>query len=138
MKRKNKIKSIINDLDITPLLRFLLWRNVLLSSTSFLSSHFLPPFFLLSSLDIHFHRFSYLPSTFSNSFLIYLNILPQIFDHPTHIITLPCTSLVTLFFYTHLPPLFVISLLFPLVQTLLSVLLHFSSFLSFPRYPPQL
>ena len=138
MKRKNKIKSTVNDLDITPLLRFLLRRNVLLSSPSLLSSHFLPPFFLLSSSDIHFHRFSYLPSTFSNSFLIYLNILPQIFSHPTHITTSPCTFPVTPSFYIHLPPLLVVSPLFPLVRTLLLVFPHFSSFLSFPRYLPPL
>ena len=36
MNRENKIKSTVNDLDITPLLRFLLWRNSPFSSPNFL------------------------------------------------------------------------------------------------------
>ena len=100
------MKSTVNDLDITPLLRFLLWRNVLFSSLFFSSSHFLPPFLLLPSSNAHFHQSSYLSSTFSNFFPIYSSILPQIFNYPTHTTTLPYTSLVTPSFYIHqlLPP----------------------------------
>ena len=45
MKRKNKIKSTVNDLDITPLLRFLLWRNSPVSS----------PYFLIFFFYLFFH-----------------------------------------------------------------------------------
>ena len=62
------MKSTVSDLDITPLLRFLLQRNVLFPSLFFLSSHFLPPFLLLSSPNAYFHQSSYLPSTSSNLF----------------------------------------------------------------------
>ena len=55
MKRENKIKSTVNNLDITPLLRFFLWRNVLFSNLFLLSSYSLPPFFLLPSSNAHFH-----------------------------------------------------------------------------------
>ena len=138
MKRKDKIKFIINDLDITPLLRFLLWKNVLFSSLSLLSSRSLPPFFLLPSSDAHFHQFAYLPSTFSSSFLIYLNIPPRTFDHPTYTTTSLCTFLVTPSFYNLLPLSFVILLPFLLFQTLQLTLPHFLDFPFFPKCPPPL
>ena len=138
MKRGNKIKSTVNDLDITPLLRFLLQRNVLFSSLFFLSSRSPPPFFLLSFSSAHFRQSSYLPFTFSNSFLIYLNIPPQTFDHPTRTTALPYTSPVISFFCILPPPPPIVSLLLPPVQTLQSTPLCFSSFLSSSRYllPP--
>ena len=130
MKRENKIKSTI---DITPLLRFLLRRNVLFSHLFLLSSCSLPPFFLLPSSNACFHQFAYLSSTFSNSFPIYLNIPPRTFDHPTCTTTLLYTSLVTPFFYILPPPPLVISLLLPPVQTLQSTSLQFLSFLFSPK-----
>ena len=132
------MKSTINDLDITPLLRFLLRRNVLFSSLSFLFSCSLPPFFLLPFSSAHFCQSSYLPSTFSNSFLIYLNISPQTFDHPTRTTTSLCIFLVTPSFYNPFPLPLVVLLPFLLFQTLQSTLLHFSDFLFFPKCPPPL
>ena len=96
------MKSIVNDLDITPLLRFLFQRNVLFSNLFFLFSCFLPPFFLLSFSNALFCQSVNLPSTFSNSFPIYLSIPPQIFNYPTHTTTSPYTSLVTPSFCIHL------------------------------------
>ena len=138
MKRGNKIKSTVNDLDITPLLRFLLWRNVLFSSLFFLSSHSPPPFFLLPFSSVYFRQSSYLPSTFSSSFLIYLNIPPRTFDHPTYTTTSLCTFLVTPSFCNLLPLSFVILLPFLLFQTLQSTLPHFLDFPFFPKCPPPL
>ena len=123
------MKSTVNHLDITPLLRFLLWRNVLFSSPFFPSSCFLPPFLLLSSPDAYFHQSSYLASTSFNSFPIYLDILPQIFNHPTHITTLPYTSLAAPSFCILHPPPLVVLLLLPPIRTLQSTSLHFLSFL---------
>ena len=128
------MKSTINNLDITPLLRFLLQRNVLFSNLSLLSFCSLPPFFLLPSSNARFHQFAYLPSTFSNSFPIYLNILPRTFDHPIHTTTSLYTSPVIPFFCTLPPPPLVILLLLLPVQTLQSTFLRFSSFLSSPKY----
>ena len=127
------MKSIINDLDITPPLRFLLWRNVLFSNLFLLSFCFLLPFFLLFFPDAFFHQSSYLSSTFSNFFPIYLDILPQIFDHLTHITTLLYTSLAARSFYILQPPPLVISLLLFSVRTLQSTPLHFLSFLFSPE-----
>ena len=130
MKREDKIKSPINDLDITPLLRFLL------SNLFFLFFHSPPPFFLPLFSNACFCQSVYPSSTSSNFFPIYLNIPPRTFNHPTHTATLPYTSLATPFFCI-LPPLpLLISLLFLLVQTPLSTLLHFLNFLSSPRYLP--
>ena len=128
------MKSTINNLDIISLLRFLLRRNVLFSSLFFLSFHLLSSFFFLSSSNAHFCQSAYLPSIFSNSFLIYSSIPPQTFDHPTHTVILPYTFPVTSSFCTHLllPPIF--SLLSLFSQTLQSILLHFSNFLSSPKY----
>ena len=136
MKRENKIKSTVNGLDITSLLRFLLQRNVLFFSLSLLSFHSLLLFFLLSFSSARFHQSFYLPSTFSNSFLIYLNIPLQTFNCPTRTTALPYTSLVIPFFYILPPPPLVISLLLPPVQTLQLILPHFLSFLFSPRYLP--
>ena len=133
MKRENKIKSTVNDLNITPFLRFLLQRNVLFSSLSLLSFRSLSPFFFLLSSNICFHQFAYLPSTFSNSFPIYLNIPPQTFDHPTHTTTLLYTFPVTPFFCILPPPPLVILLLLPPIRTLQSTSLHFVSFLFSPK-----
>ena len=100
------MKSTVNDLDITPLLRFLLQRNVLFSNLFLLSSRFLPPFFLLFFLNTRFHQSVYSPSTFSNFFPIYLSTPPQIFNCPTHITASPYTSPVIPSFCTPLlPPL---------------------------------
>ena len=128
------MKSIVNDLDITPPLRFLLWRNVLFSNLFLLSFRFLPPFLLLSSPDAYFCQSSYLLSTSSNFFPIYLDILPQIFDHTTHTTTLPYTSLAAPSFCILHPPPLVILLLLPSVRTLQSTSLHFLSFLFSPKY----
>ena len=138
MKRGNKIKSTVHNLNITPLFRFLLRRNVLFSSLFFLSSHSPPPFFLLPFSSVHFHQSSYLPSTFSNSFLIYLNIPPRTFNHPTHTTTSLCIFLVTPSFYNPFPLSLVVLLPFLLFRTLLSTLPHFSDFLFFPKCPPPL
>ena len=136
MKRENKIKSTVNGLDITPLLRFLLQRNVLFFSLSLLSFHSLLSFFLLPFSSARFHQSFYLPSTFSNSFLIYLNIPLQTFNRPTRTTALLYTSLVIPFFCILPPPPLVISLLLSPVQTLQSILPHFLSFLFSPRYLP--
>ena len=134
-KEKIKTKSTIHNFDIIPLLRFLLWRNVLLSSLFLSSSHFLPLCFLLSFSDAHFCQSFYLSSTFSNSFLIYLNIPSQIFDCLTHTTALPYASPVIPFFcILPLLPL-VVLLLLPPVQTLQSTPLCFSNFFSSPKYP---
>ena len=87
------MKSTVNDLDITPLLRFLFQRNILFSNLFFLFFHFLPPFFLLPSLNARFHQSAYLSSTSSNSFLTFINILSRT-CHPTCIVPSPYTSLV--------------------------------------------
>ena len=127
------MKSIINNLDITPPLRFLLQRNILFSNLFLLSFRFLLSFFLLSFPDGSFCQSSYLPSTSSNSFPIYLDILPQIFDHPTCTTTSLYTSLAApSFCILHLPPL-IVSLLLPSVRTLQSTPLHFLSFLFSPK-----
>ena len=117
------MKSTFNDLDSIPLLRFLLQRNILFSSpySSFL--HFPPPFFLQCFSNVCSHLSVYYSSTFSNFFLTSSNIYPQIFCHPTHIATLPCTSPVTPFSYILLFPfsflssLIVLLLLLPPFQT---------------------
>ena len=137
------MKSTINDLDITPPLRFLLWRNVLFSNLFLLSFRFLLPFFLLSSSNVHFHQSIYPLSISSNSFLIFSNILLQTSCHPTHIVPLPYTSLVIpsscirllLSSFLFSPVILLQPLLF---QTLQSTLLYSSSSLSFPKYllPP--
>ena len=131
------MKSIINDLDITPLLRFLLQRNVLFSNPFSLFFHFLPPFFLLLSSHVCFHQ-SINPLSISfNSFLISSNTLQTPY-HPTHIAISPYTSLVIpsssirLLLFSFLSFL-VILLLFLLVQTLLSIPLHFLDFPFFPK-----
>ena len=134
-KEKIKTEFTVHDFDITPLLRFFLWRNVLLSSLFLSSSHFLPPCFLLSFSDAHFRQSFYLSSTFFNSFLIYLNIPSQIFDRPTHTTALPYASPVIPFFCILPLPLLVILLLLPPVKTLQSTPLCFSNFLSSPKYP---
>ena len=126
------MKSTVNNLDITPLLRFLLWRNSPVFSPYFFC--FLPPSVLPLFSNARFHRSSYPLSTFSNSFLIYLNIPPQTFDHSTHTTTLLYTSPVIPFFCTLPPPPLVILLLLLPVQTLQSTFLRFSSFLSSPKY----
>ena len=71
------MKSTVHDLDIIPLLRFLLQRNVLFSSFFFLSSRFLLLFLLLSSIclsSFHFFQFfsnlfKYFSSNFQSSHL---------------------------------------------------------------------
>ena len=127
------MKSIINNLNITLPLRFLLQRNVLFSNLFLLSFCFLLPFFLLSFPDASFCQSSYLPSTSSNFFPIYLDILPQIFNYPTHTTTSPYTSLAAPSFCILHPPPLVISLLLPPVRTLQSTPLHFLSFLFSPK-----
>ena len=129
------MKSTVNDLDITPPLKVSPPEKLSNLFSSFF--HFLPPFYLLSFSNVFFPQFAYHPFTFSNSFPIYLDIPPQIFNHPTYTTILPYTSPAVPFFYILHPLLLVVLLLLLLVQTLQSILLYFLSFLSFPKYLPQ-